>query len=1227
MKPKTTVFSRWIYATLILTLLALVAGGVGFYRVHGRTMRYEAEENLSAIARLKVRQIVAWRSEQLADAAVLSANHNFAHGVARLLENQSDENTKAIVPYLHSLQLNYHYADILLVNPDGKPILSLSGAIHPNSVYMPPLAAALRQGSPVIIDLHAETEGLRPHISVVAPLFSGTGQERKPLGAAILISDAAQFLYPLIQSWPTPSKTAETLLIRRDGDNVLFLNQLRHQKGTALKLRIPLSRKDLPASMVASGQKGVVMGRDYRGVEVLAAILPVPDSPWFMVAKVDAAEVFADWRFQSVIIFAFVMGLMLFTGTIGMLLRQREKKAHFQSLYRSEARLRSSMQRHSVTLKSIGDAVIATDSQSTVELLNPVAEALTGWTSGEARGRPLEQVFRIINEQTREKIENPVAKVLHEGGVVGLANHTLLIARDGTERPIADSGAPIRDDSGEITGVVLVFRDQTEERAAAAGLAASEHYYRSMLFNLHEDILVIDRDYCVTDINNTALMTLGLSHDEVIGRKCYEVSHGLTTPCHENGERCALAEVFATGKPSNCRHNHIKSDGTLTHIDILMSPLRNEDGEITHVIEAARDITDVIQAREALEQSEEKFRTVFEHMAPGCCLDEIIYENGKAVDYRILDANPSYERLIGIPRAQAGGTLASELYGMGQAPNIEIYAEVDATGEPAVFEAFYPPTEKHLHIVASRIAPGRFCTLFSDITERKRHEVERERLLSAIEQAGEAIVITDDQGAIQYVNPAFEKVTGYTRQEAVGENPRILKSGKQDDLFYQNLWATISGGGTFQGRIINKRKDGTLFTEEATITPVRDAAGRIVSYVAVKHDITEHLKLAAQLQQAQKMESVGRLAGGVAHDYNNMLSVILGYTELAMGKVDPSAKVYADLKEILGAAQRSSEITQQLLAFARKQTVKPKVLDLNHVVETMLKMLRRLIGEDIDLFWRPGNQLWPIKIDPSQLEQVMANLCVNARDAIAGVGKITIETGTVTLDEAYCVDHAGFSPGEFALLAVSDDGCGMDKGTLDNIFEPFYTTKEPGRGTGLGLAMVYGIVKQSGGFINVYSEPGEGTTIRIYFPKHVGQSEEIKPEVAREIITSRGEMVLLVEDEPATREMGQKMLERLGYEVIAAGRPDEALQLDSAHLGEIHLLITDVIMPGMNGRDLAKQLSALYPGIKTLFMSGYTANVIAHRGVLEEGVHFIQKPFSMKDLGLKIREILDDVTG
>ncbi len=311
-----------------------------------------------------------------------------------------------------------------------------------------------------------------------------------------------------------------------------------------------------------------------------------------------------------------------------------------------------------------------------------------------------------------------------------------------------------------------------------------------------------------------------------------------------------------------------------------------------------------------------------------------------------------------------------------------------------------------------------------------------------------------------------------------------------------------------------------------------------------------------------------------------------------------------------------------MLAFARKQTIIPVVLDLNQTVESMLKMLRRLIGEDIDLAWLPEAGLCPVKMDPVQVDQILANLCVNARDAIADVGKVTIETGNAVFDETYCADHAGFVAGEYVLLAVSDDGCGMDKETLDQIFEPFFTSKGVGQGTGLGLSTVYGIVKQNNGFINVYSEPGKGTTFRIYLPRYAGQAVDTQQEKAAEIPLSRGETVLVVEDEPALLTMDKMMLEKLGYRVLAAGTPGEAIRLAEEHAGEIHLLITDVVMPEMNGRDLAERLQSLYPGMKILFMSGYTADVIAHRGVLDEGVNFIQKPFSMKDLAVKVREAL-----
>ncbi|MFO7884242.1 MAG: response regulator, partial [Desulfobacteraceae bacterium] len=382
-------------------------------------------------------------------------------------------------------------------------------------------------------------------------------------------------------------------------------------------------------------------------------------------------------------------------------------------------------------------------------------------------------------------------------------------------------------------------------------------------------------------------------------------------------------------------------------------------------------------------------------------------------------------------------------------------------------------------------------------------------------------------------------------------------------------------------------------------------------------------KLQAQLNQAYKLESVGRLAGGVAHDFNNMLGVILGHTELALLRADENHDLYFDLKEIQAAATRSADITKQLLAFARKQTISPRQLDVNETVENMLNMLRRLIGEDIDLVWQPGVHLWPVKMDPTQIDQILANLCVNARDAIPGVGKLTIETGRKTFDEQYCSEYPDFIPGDFVLLAVSDNGCGMDKKTLENLFEPFFTTKDLGKGTGMGLATVYGIVKQNHGFINVYSEPGQGSTFRIYLPRLIADTDiaEVVPDKQEAV---RGtETILLVEDEPSILRMTRMMLERNGYTVLAAATPAEALEKAKSHSSTIELLMTDVVMPEMNGRDIAEKITALYPDIKLLFMSGYTANVIAHQGILDKGVAFIQKPFSMGDLTEKLREVLD----
>ncbi len=416
---------------------------------------------------------------------------------------------------------------------------------------------------------------------------------------------------------------------------------------------------------------------------------------------------------------------------------------------------------------------------------------------------------------------------------------------------------------------------------------------------------------------------------------------------------------------------------------------------------------------------------------------------------------------------------------------------------------------------------------------------------------------------------------------------------------------------------------GTVKNYRVVSSPIRDASGEITAAIEMVEDITEKLALESQVRQSQKMEAVGRLASGVAHDYNNGLTVIMGYTEQALDKINPTDPLYDDLQEVFKAASHSAAVTQQLLAFARKQHISPKVIDLNEAIGGMQKMLQRLIGEDIHLSLLSGTSLRPILMDSSQLDQILANLCINARDAIAGVGKITIETSMASFDDTYCANHAGFVPGDFVVLAVSDDGCGMSRETQGHIFEPFYTTKKLGVGTGLGLSTVYGIVNQNNGFIDFTSEPEKGTIFKIYLPCHQGEAAASQKILPAKMPAGHGETILVVDDDAAVLNLVRSCLKRLGYTVLVSDMPGEAVKMAEMHLDAIRLVITDVIMPEMNGQELVNRLMALKPDLQYLFMSGYTADVIRDRGLTETNGGFIQKPFSMKTLAAKVSEALD----
>jgi len=674
----------------------------------------------------------------------------------------------------------------------------------------------------------------------------------------------------------------------------------------------------------------------------------------------------------------------------------------------------------------------------------------------------------------------------------------------------------------------------------------------------------------------------------------------------------------------------------------------------------------------------ESYQMLFREMLDGFALHEIICdERGNPADYRFLAVNPAFEKLTGLKGEEIIGHTVMEILPDTEPHWIETYGNVALTGQPAIFESYAIELNKHFSVSAFQPKRNQFACIFTDITGRKQFELQillnttRLKGLVNIHQyraetiqdfldfvLNEAINLTESKiGYVYFYNEDRSEFELYSVSRDVTKECLIADRQTCIELEKSGIW----------GEVVRQRKpiivndfpscnpllkwypDGHNHLHKFMTLPIAKE-GRIVAVVVVANkdnDYTEadllqltllmesawnlveirraeeeNRKLEAQLHQAQKLESIGNLAGGVAHDFNNKLSVILGHAYMALAESIPD-QVRDSLEDIRKAAEQSAELTRQLLAFARKQTIAPKVLDLNETVTGMLKMLNRLIGENIDFVWQPASDLWLLKFDPSQVDQILANLCVNARDAIADDGKIIIQTGNCIIDKDYCVQHEDAVPGEYVRLAVSDNGSGMDTDTLDRIFEPFFTTKETGKGTGLGLATVFGIVKQNNGFIHVNSEPGKGSTFTIYLPRYMGRSVQSQSEGDAMSAPSGLETILLVEDELAILNMTTMLLTRQGYNILQASTPADAIRLAKEHTGEISLLITDVIMPSMNGKDMAHQLQSSYPRLKCLFMSGYTADAIAHHGVLDEGVNFIQKPFSLPVFATKVRDVLD----
>jgi PAS domain S-box-containing protein len=669
-------------------------------------------------------------------------------------------------------------------------------------------------------------------------------------------------------------------------------------------------------------------------------------------------------------------------------------------------------------------------------------------------------------------------------------------------------------------------------------------------------------------------------------------------------------------------------------MDELEGMVAERTGELQHSNRALQtEVAEHQRAEETLRESEEKFRQLAEYIT------DVFWMTSPDLE-KIYYVSPAYEQIWGrsVASAYAHPTEWSEAILPEERERVFATFSRLAIDEPSVSAEFrIARPDGSIRWILSRgfqikDAAGavvRITGIASDITERKRAEESLRLLGSAVEQSKESIVITDAElklpgPRILFVNPAFTKMTGYTAEEAIGKTPRILQGPRTDKTVLSRLRQNLERGETFAGEAINYRKDGTEFNLEWQIAPLRDAGGHITHFVAIQRDITERKRLEGQLIQSQKMETVGKLAGGVAHEFNSILTAIIGQSELLFGDLPAGSPLAKNVTEISEAAGRAAKLTRQLLAYGRKQFLKPEALNLSDVLVSMEGMLRHLMGSEVDLRIISAIGLQAVKADAGQVEQVIMNMVINARDAMPNGGQLTLETANVTFDEQSVGRYAELKPGNYVMLAITDTGTGMSEEVKARVFEPFFTTKDVGQGTGLGLATCYGIIKQSGGHISVYSEPARGATFKIYLPQMEQQAKIVVQRLDSLDLPRGMETILLVEDDPALREMAATLLRRLGYTVLAAANGIEALNLKQQRdIGHIDLLFTDVVMPHMSGKELADRVQALYPHTRILFTSAYTENAIVHQGVLNKGVSLLQKPFTPSALALKVREVLD----
>ncbi|MCM0081432.1 PAS domain S-box protein [Geomonas sp. Red32] len=788
-------------------------------------------------------------------------------------------------------------------------------------------------------------------------------------------------------------------------------------------------------------------------------------------------------------------------------------------------------------------------------------------------------------------------------------------------------------------GVIGVIHDVTDLNLAQEALEGQKEFAESLVQNSILPTFVVNGNHEVVIWNHACETLTGYQACEVLGvndlwKIFHETEHPLLADLIvKGGGRLATAyhavESIDDQIPDGVQTESWYRDrnGVLHYLVVTAAPIRDRDGKLLGAIQTLEDITARKHAQDAHEKTRRQLQLILDAAGEG------IY--GVDMKGKVTFVNPAGAQMMGWEPQEMLGKHHHSL-GHHTKPDGRSYPQEECPisqalhdGRPHHGEELFWRKDGSSFTVEFISTPIReegelvgCVVVYRDTTERNLVEEQLLKLSQAVVQSPISIMITDTTGKIEYVNPKFIQTTGFQSSDVLGENPRVLKSDKTAPELYRDLWDTITAGKVWSGDIFNRRKDGETYWEHATIFPIRNSAGIISHYMAFKENMTERKRLEEQLRQAQKMEAIGQLAGGVAHDFNNILTVITGFGQLLHYTLDPEDPKRSHMEQILDAADRATHLTRSLLAFSRKQVMLLQQLELNDLARNHIKFLTRIIGEDISLKTDLTGERLVVMADNGQIEQVLMNLATNARDAMPGGGELTIRTEIVALGKEFQQEHGFGAPGRFALITISDTGTGMDIKTQQKIFEPFFTTKANGRGTGLGLSIVYGIVKQHNGFITMKSQLGGGTTFFVYLPLVPGLEAEAKR--ASLVMPNGGsETILVVEDDPAVRHLVDSVLTRFGYSVLLAESGEQALDLFERNPNDIDLALLDVIMPKMNGKQVCEELRSRDPQLKVLFLSGYTSDVIEDKGIEMDGIDIIMKPAKPSELAKKIRDLLD----